>query len=93
MQVPLPEQCPNPVTVEATWWAIGTIIFGVIALILLLPCFVWTALRGGPEQRDNAGASWCHADSKQERLFDPGCRRRDISDAGGTFCERCSIVR
>lgn len=46
-QVPLPEQCPNPVTVEATWWAIGTIIFGVIALILLLPCFVWTALRGG----------------------------------------------
>ncbi|XP_037288466.2 uncharacterized protein LOC119181351 [Rhipicephalus microplus] len=46
-QVPLPEQCPSPVTVEATWWAIGTIIFGVFALILLLPCFVWTALRGG----------------------------------------------
>lgn len=49
-QVPFPEQCPSPVTFEATWWAIGTIVFGVVALLLLLPCFVWTALRGGQIQ-------------------------------------------
>lgn len=46
-QAPLPQQCPEPVTTEATWWGIGTIIFGVLSLVLLLPCFVWTALRGG----------------------------------------------
>ncbi|KAK8764394.1 uncharacterized protein LOC144110705 [Amblyomma americanum] len=49
-QIPLPEQCPSPVTFESTWWAIGTIIFGVVSLLLLLPCFVWTALRGGQIQ-------------------------------------------
>ncbi|CAN8004033.1 unnamed protein product [Ixodes hexagonus] len=44
-------QCPGrPVSRRATLWGLATIGFGVVSTILLLPFFVWTAVRGGQLQ-------------------------------------------
>lgn len=43
-------ECPGPVSKRATLWGLATIAFGVVATILLLPFFVWTAVRGGQLQ-------------------------------------------
>lgn len=47
---PSKEQCPDPVTRGASLWGLATIAFGVFSTVLLLPFFVWTAVRGGQTQ-------------------------------------------
>lgn len=43
-------ECPGPVSRRATLWGLATIAFGIVSTILLLPFFVWTAVRGGQLQ-------------------------------------------
>ncbi|XP_064477006.1 uncharacterized protein LOC135390934 [Ornithodoros turicata] len=49
-QRPVPLECPGGPTQKETVWAIATIAFGLVSMALLLPAFVWTAVRGGQIQ-------------------------------------------
>ncbi|XP_077498812.1 uncharacterized protein LOC144109917 isoform X2 [Amblyomma americanum] len=44
---PLPGQCPRPVDIETSLWAIGTITFGVVSLLVVFACCVWSARQRG----------------------------------------------
>lgn len=43
-------ECPGPVRPRDSMWGIATIAFGLLSTAILLPAFLWTAVRGGQIQ-------------------------------------------